>query len=51
MKAFQQKTKIQTFKTAKEFVEEYQICESDFILASRTHDIDFKDSFLVRMIN
>ena len=36
MKAFQQKTKIQTFKTAKEFVEEYQICESDFILASRS---------------
>ena len=36
MKLFQQKTKIQKFDTAKEFVEEYGICESDFILASRS---------------
>ena len=36
MKLFQQKTKIQKFDTAKEFVEEYGICESDFILASKS---------------
>lgn len=36
MKVFQQKSKIQKFEQVKEFVEEYQIGESDFILASRS---------------
>ena len=36
MKVFQQKSKIQKFANAKGFVEEYQICESDFILASKS---------------
>ena len=36
MKVFQQKSKIQKFAGVKEFVEEYQICESDFILASKS---------------
>ena len=36
MKVFQQKSNIQKFYNVKEFVEEYQICESDFILASKS---------------
>ena len=36
MKIFQQKSKIQKFYDVKEFVEEYQIGESDFILASKS---------------
>ena len=36
MKVFQQKSKIQKFYDVKEFVEEYQICESDFVLASKS---------------
>ena len=36
MKVFQQKSKIQKFADVKAFVEEYQICESDFILASKS---------------
>ena len=36
MKVFQQKSKIQKFTDVKEFVGEYQICESDFILASKS---------------
>ena len=36
MKVFQQKSKIQKFYDVKEFAEEYQICETDFILASKS---------------
>lgn len=36
MKLFQQKTKVQKFSSAKEFVEEYQIGRGDFILASKS---------------
>lgn len=36
MKLFQQKTRIQKFDGAREFAEEYQIDEGDFILASRS---------------
>ena len=36
MKLFQQKTNIQHFQTAVEFVQEFQITEEDFILASKS---------------
>lgn len=35
MKLFQQRTRVQTFCSAKAFAEEYHIGEKDFILASR----------------
>lgn len=44
MKVFQQKSKIQKFNTPQEFVAEYDICESDFILASKSiYDTYFAD--------
>ena len=36
MKVFQQKSKIQKFEYVQDFVAEYNICESDFILASKS---------------
>lgn len=36
MKLFQQQTNIQIFSTAKNFVTEFEICETDFILASQS---------------
>ncbi|MGN1266623.1 MAG: 4-hydroxybutyrate dehydrogenase [Dorea sp.] len=36
MKVFQQKTKIQKFEYVQDFIAEYNICESDFILASKS---------------
>ncbi len=36
MKLFQQKTTIETYKTAADFVKEYKIGEEDFILASKS---------------
>ncbi|MEG0107474.1 MAG: 4-hydroxybutyrate dehydrogenase [Lachnospiraceae bacterium] len=36
MKLFQQKTTIQLFKKTEDFLQEFPICETDFILASKT---------------
>lgn len=43
MKLFQQKTQVHKFKNSKEFIEEFKICKSDFILTSKSaYDTYFK---------
>lgn len=43
MKLFQQKTQVHKFKSSREFIEEFKICKSDFILTSKSaYDTYFK---------